>query len=159
MTSREACQEFESLLARAADGALNEADHGRLDLHLAGCDGCRRALADQRAVRDALQSRPVLRDRPEFAVAVMAAIEAERSWLERLDFRRWTWRLAPVAAALSLIAWAAVQAGSSDAAGAAFDENLPVSAALWQDSVSDVSVLSLMLRAGADDRLADSYKE
>lgn len=165
--TRTDCGQFESLLARAADEALDEADRARLDAHLSGCAECRGALADQLAVRQALQSRPALRAQPDFAVRVMQVIDAEqRPWLGWLDFRQWTWRLAPVAAALLVAALAVVQlapASSETASGvtadAAFDSTLPVSAALWQESMTDTSVLSLMLRASADDRLADAYKE
>ena len=172
MTTTDPCAAFESLLVRAADDSLDAAEHARLDAHLSTCAACRQALADQRAVRDALVARPPLRARPEFSFAVMRAIESERegSWLYLLDFRQWTWRLAPVAAALSLATWmvllqfpatttGSLETTSAYATAAAFDEELPVSAALWQESVSDVSVLSLMLRASADDKLADTYKE
>ena len=99
---------------------------------------------------------------PDFAMRVTSAIEADRSWLDRLDFRMWTWRLVPVAAALSVVTWfvanniTATDLMSPDAAAAA---DVPVAAALWDDSVSDTVLLSLMLRAGANDSLADSYKE
>ncbi len=161
----DACQKFESLLVRAADGPLDTGDQIALDAHLRGCDACRAALADQRAVRDALAARPPLRAQPDFAVRVAAAIEADRSWLDRLDFRVWTWRLVPVAAALSLVTWMVVgTAGTAitpaaTATDTAIDADLPVAAALWDASVSDTAVLSLMLRASANDKLADSYKE
>ncbi len=166
-----ACREFESRLTRAADDATIEAaDRASLDAHLRTCAACRAALADQRAVRDALAARPPLRAQPDFAFRVVAAIEADRSWLDRLDFRVWTWRLVPVAAALSLAAWMTVHdartaapsastPGATASADATFDGDLPVSAALWDTSVSDTTLLSLMLRASANDKLADSYKE
>jgi predicted anti-sigma-YlaC factor YlaD len=164
----DACREFESLLVRAADGLLDANDETALDAHLRTCAACRAALADQHAVREALIARPPLRAQPDFAARVTAAIEAERSWLDRLDFRVWTWRLVPVAAALSLVAWVVVRnatpMGTSTPATAASTDaslsgDLPVAAALWDSSVSDTAVLSLMLRASASDKLADSYKE
>jgi predicted anti-sigma-YlaC factor YlaD len=166
----EACREYESLLVRAADGPLEAGDQVRLDAHLAACGACRAALEDQRAVREALAARPILRAQPDFAVRVTAAIDADRSWLDRLDFRVWTWRLVPVAAALSLVAWVVVQsstavittpsAGAATATSAsALAGDLPVSAALWDSSVSDTALLSLMMRASANDTLADTYKE
>ena len=95
-----------------------------------------------------------------------AAIAADRSWLDRLDFRAWTWRLAPVAAALLLVTWVVLRGTGSAttdtpavSAGSSFDGDLPVAVALWDDSVSESSLLSLMLRASANDRLADSLKE
>lgn len=160
-----ACQEFESRLVRAADGALDAGDQIALDAHLHVCGACRAALADQRAVRQALAARPTLRAQPDFASRVAAAIEADQSWLDRLDFRAWTWRLVPVAAALSFVTWMVVRGAATAATpgptstDAAIDADLPVAAALWDPSVSDTAVLSLMLRASANDKLADSYKE
>jgi anti-sigma factor RsiW len=162
----DACREFESLLVRAADDALDDAGQAALDAHLATCAACRTALADQRLVRSSLAARPPLRAQPDFAARVDAAIEADRSWLDRLDFRTWTWRLAPVAAAMSLVTWAVLRGSAGAAmdtpaatAASAFDGDLPVAAALWDDSVSDASLLSLMFRASANDTLADSLKE
>jgi len=162
----DACREFESWLARAADDAIEAGDQAALDAHVRTCAACRTALADQRAVREALAVRPPLRAHPDFANRVAAAIEADRSWLDRLDFRVWTWRLVPVAAALSLVTWVVVAQNAGTAttavttsADATVDADLPVSAALWDESVSDTSLLSLMLRASANDKLADSYKE
>jgi anti-sigma factor RsiW len=168
--TREDCRPFESLLVRAADGVLNDADRTRLESHVAGCEACRESLAVQIAVRQTLQARPAFAARPDFSARVMIAIEAQDpqvGWLDWLDFRRWTWRLAPVAGALLVAAAAAINlapassgATSSPAAtDAAFDASLPVSAALWQDSLTDTTVLSLMLSASADDRLTDAYKE
>lgn len=163
----DACRECESLLVRAADGALEVGDQAALDAHLRECAACRAALTDQRAVRDAFTARPPLRAQPDFAIRVAAAIEADRSWLDRLDFRVWTWRLVPVAAALSLVTWVVIHGAgattttpaSTGTDSASIDADLPVSAALWDESVSDTTLLSLMLRASANDKLADSYKE
>jgi predicted anti-sigma-YlaC factor YlaD len=162
MTTHEACREYESMLARAADGSLDRPGQARLDAHLVTCAACREALADQRAVRVALTDRPALRAHPEFAVRVMQAIEAEPSWLVWLDFRQWTWRLAPLAAGMMIVAYATGTtdtAGTTGTAGTLIDESLPVSAALWQESVDEVALLSLMLNAGADDKLADSISK
>src|SRR3990172_4497440 len=122
----------------------------------AAAHGCGRLLRDQ-------DRRPAFKEDRHDDRRVTALIEADRSWLDWLDFRRWTWRLVPVAAALSLAAWVVVHNADTSQAtpssAAAFDEDLPVAAALWDESVSDTSLLSLMLRASANDRLADSYKE
>jgi anti-sigma factor RsiW len=165
--TREPCSRFEPMLARAADHSLAATERAELERHLSTCEPCRVALDDQRAVRARLQARPVLRAHPSFSAAVMARLDTESSWLDALDFRRWTWRLAPAAGALLAATWmfVAQPPGSDPAqtttttAAAEFSPDLPVSAALWQESVSDTSVLSLMLRASADDPLADAYKE
>ncbi len=157
--------EFFSLLVRAAEGRLAPDDQARLDGHLAGCLACRDALEAQRAVRAALASRPPTLAAPDFQARVMAAIGRTRvarprsleAWIERWDFRRWTWRLAPVAAAL-VVAVLSVLYGTTGrltaASSSAAAGQLPVSAALWAPSVSDTSVLSLMLEANPDDSLA-----
>lgn len=157
------CESFEALLARAADATIEDADHARLDAHLSECDACRAALADQMAARQTLLARPALHAHPDFSARVLAAIEheTESSPLAWLDFRRWTWRLAPVAAALLIAAGAVLQlspatGSSSTDGGGTFDATLPVSSALWQEDMTDASVLSLMLVARADDALADA---
>ena len=163
--TREDCSRFESLLVRAADLSLDAPGRAELDRHLSDCPVCRMALDDQRAAIAMLRARPPLQAHPSFSAAVMARLESEASWLDILDFRRWTWRLAPAAGALLAATWlllAGTSAGPQTAQTAAetpFAPELPVSAALWQDSVSDTSVLSLMLRASADDPLAEAYKE
>lgn len=164
----DACREFESSILRAAEGTLDAGDQAALDAHVRTCAACRAALADQGAVRRVLAARPALRAQPDFAVRVAAAIEADRSWIERLDFRVWTWRLVPVAAALSLVTWVVLHdvspsstatSATATTADAAVGSDVPVSAALWDSSVSDTAVLSLMMRASADDKLADSINK
>ena len=178
------CAAVEALLARAAEGN----DDARLTAHLKDCASCRAALADQRAMRELLQGYPVEGARLGFDARVMAAIRAEaegrsRNWLDHLDFRRWTWRLVPVAAALALASfWTAAPASFWTAApasgvinqtdtttGMTGDEttvttststdNMPVSSALWSESVSGSSLLSLMLTANADDTLSTHRKD
>jgi len=167
------CEEMTTLLARAADDALVAGDAARLDAHLATCPSCREALADQRAMRELMQTYPVQGARLGFDTRVMAAIRAEaegraRSWIDSLDFRRWTWRLVPVAAALALTVAVVTERDSvvsqtsddtSITSEAAEDDALPVSSALWSESVSESSLLSLMLTASADDTLGTYRKE
>ena len=160
---KDACRNFEGWLARSADGALNANDQARLDLHLDSCADCRAALTDQQAARAMLLAHPVTNAPSDFARRVLAGIDNPSWWLDRLDFRVWTWRLLPVAGALSLAAWLLVQPvsvaepASIDSANLAND--LPVVAALWDASVSDTAMLSLMLSASATDRLSDTYRE
>lgn len=171
------CATITPLLVRAADGVSSPGPRGprdddaRLNAHLAGCPSCRAALADQRAMRELLQAYPEHGASLGFDGRVMAAIRAEaegraRTWLNSLDFRRWTWRLVPVAAALAL---ASVMVSERDTTGATVDEAnatttasadaLPVSSALWSESVNESSLLSLMLTANADDTLSKYRKD
>ena len=102
-----------------------------------------------------------------------ASAEAEGrsgSWLDSLDFRRWTWRLVPVAAALALLSIVVSQTDTTSALTAppsddttvmavSSTDDLPVSSALWSESVSGSSLLSLMLTANADDTLSTYRKD
>ena len=168
---KDACTTIEPLLVRAAEGGAEDA---RLTAHLNECASCREALADQRAMRELLQGAPIEGARLGFDTRVMAAIRAEADakgaagWLASLDFRRWTLRLVPVAVALALAAVVVNQADATtgstgevtvDTTLAANTDNLPVSSALWSDSVSGSSLLSLMLTANADDTLANYRKD
>lgn len=152
----DSCAAYTALVVRAAENVLPTEDRARLDGHLLDCPSCREALADQRAVRSRLLAEPVVGASLGFDRRVMAAIRAEvegrsRSWLDSLDFRRWTWRLVPVAAALALAA--AVVTQTDTVVSAADIDTLPVSSALFSEDVSESSLLSLMLSANADDTL------
>jgi anti-sigma factor RsiW len=159
--------EFERLIVRGADGLLDAAEREALDRHLTTCDNCRAALAAQTLVRTSLQLRPALEASPAFYARVTSAMRAPASWVDSLDFRRWTWRLAPVAAALviAVVAFAGLSmrtdttASSAEIQTASIAGDQPVSSALWSSSMSDDSVLSLMLRANADDALSRHVSE
>ena len=163
------CAAIEALLVRAAEGSSWPEDEVRLNDHLRQCASCRAALADQRAMRDLLQSYPVEGARLGFDTRVMAAIRAEAdgrqaSWLGSLDFRRWTWRLVPIAAALALASAVVSQTDpaaddETTLAASTSSDALPVSSALWSESVSESSLLSLMLTANADDTLSKYRKD
>ena len=174
---KDTCTAIEPLLVRAAESETQpsgQRDAARLAAHLNECASCRAALADQRAMRELLQSAPVEGARLGFDTRVMAAIRAEAEdqsqagWLASLDFRRWTLRLVPVAVALALAAVVVNQADATTSATGdvtldttltANTDNLPVSSALWSDSVSGSSLLSLMLTANADDTLSNYRRD
>jgi predicted anti-sigma-YlaC factor YlaD len=152
------CPGFDERLALAA-----ELDEQTLDpslaAHLAACPDCRAALAAQRGVRAMLLARPPLTASPALRVRVREAIEREQSWTSVIDFRRWTWRLFPVAAAIALATAFGAWQLTPDANGTAAPlGDLTASAALYTSDVPDSSVLSLMLRAQPDAQLA-SYLE
>ena len=159
--------EFERLLVRAADGLLEGSERETLDQHLATCDSCRAALAAQTRVRSSLQSRPPIGASAAFYARVRSSMRSPASWLDSLDFRRWTWRLVPIAAALviAVVAFAGLSMRTDsgpavtevETASTATDQ--PVSSALWSTSLSDDSVISLMLRADADDALSRHVSE
>jgi anti-sigma factor RsiW len=162
------CQEYEALILRAVDGAGDAAGRGRLDAHLATCATCREAIDTQRVMRAALVARPAAAASGDFAARTMARIAAgmprREQWMDVFDFRRWTWRLVPAAAALAVLVLTIGQNTSSsetspsDGATLAASTDLPVSAALWSSDVSAADLLSLMLEAAADDSLAQSLE-
>jgi anti-sigma factor RsiW len=163
------CAAFTALLVRVADDLASAQERAQLDAHLATCPSCAAALADQRDAHAWLSAQPVAGASLGFDARVMAAIRADadgrvRGWLDSLDFRRWTWRLVPVAAALALVAVTvtrtdAPQTGTAETVTVSDTDSLPVSSALWSDSVSGSSLLSLMLTASADDSLATHRKD
>jgi anti-sigma factor RsiW len=149
------CADANRLIVRRADGDLLDPAHGdALDEHLAGCSSCRDALAGQRVVADLLRARPVDRVSPHFHGRLSRRLDEASGWLGLLDWRAWTFRLAPAAAALALAAlltadgpaaapisleeWAVSNTGSSSA-----------TSLLWNSEVSSESVLQEML--GVDD--------
>jgi len=82
------CPDFDERLDDLLDGALSSADTQAVETHVAGCPGCRRDLAERRALaRDVArlpQTREPAHDRwPE----VRAAIEGARA--SRTASRRW----------------------------------------------------------------------
>ena len=150
------CADRTGLIVRAADGALDEAGLATLEAHLSNCDRCRAALEAQRLAHALLADWPQTAAAPDFSARVLAAIDRERGWLEAWDFRRWTWRVSPVAAALALTAYLTVAHSSAavEATPVASAVEPPVSAALWSDEVSESDLLSLLLTASPDDPLA-----
>lgn len=153
------CAEFVDRLTRAAELPSDDGIDQALARHLQTCAACRGALDDQRQIRALLTARPVLEASPAFRVRVREAIDRERTVTGVIDFRRWTWRLVPIAAAVALATALGVPqmstGSSSETSGL---EDLPVSAVLYANDVSDTSALTLMLRANADGPLA-SYVE
>ena len=149
------CTDATRLIARRADGeALDEPAAATLDEHLTGCASCRDALAAQRAVADLLRARPVERVSPQFHVRLAQRLDEQAGWFGIADWRTWTFRLAPAAIALMLVAlltsartasapisleeWAVSNAGSSSAA-----------TLLWDEDVTSESVVQEMLAVDA----------
>jgi anti-sigma factor RsiW len=97
------CEDVRGALARLADRDDDGPARADVEAHLAGCAGCREAFEAQRQVSLALRARPDSVPRPDFAAAVRTRLEA--GWVGLADWRQWTLRLAPVAAALALAAW------------------------------------------------------
>ena len=118
-----ACGDKHRMLARLADGSGADAptaeDQAELDAHLAECAACRSALDEQRLVANVLRSRPALVPSAAFSRRLASRLDEASGWLGILDWRTWTFRLAPVAAALAI---AALLAGTSSTSEG-FDDN------------------------------------
>jgi predicted anti-sigma-YlaC factor YlaD len=155
MTAPQPCAAFVPLLARAADGDLDPGTLARVESHAASCDACRTSLDAQRAIHRLLGQAEAWQASPAFESRVAAAVASRAPWTEQWDWRRWTWRLTPVAAAVVIAAIVGVvRADRSTETTTTATSALPVSAALWTGEVSDTSVLALMLQARPSDPLS-----
>lgn len=149
----------ESQLARAADGSLDGAELAALNAHAAACDACRGKLDAQSAARRVLAARPIAPVR-DLSAAIRATLEGERPWIERLNWRRLSFRAAPIAAALTVAALLLVRTadtGSNPAAAATTGHS--VASALWSGEVTDDQLLTLVLSARPDDALSTYVQE
>ena len=156
------CDDIEPLLLRSLEGRL-EADEGhQLERHLAQCDACRETLKAHRRVAAVLSSRPAADVPLGFSGRVMVNIEPVSGWMEALNWRAWTFRLVPVAAALVVVA--VLGFGSTEAAEPlefsdlvaewVIEENgegLPAFSLFWQEEVTDDTLLEAVLTANPDE--------
>lgn len=114
------CDRVQDLLSEAIDGTLSPAESGSFHAHLAGCVGCRTALADVRESLALLNELPAVEPREGFDDAVWTLIRAERRardgglrarvirGLDELAAGGGWLRWAPLGAAAALLAWVAV---------------------------------------------------
>lgn len=164
------CEEWLPALLRAADDRQDDSDAAaRLAAHLRGCDACRLVLAEQRDTRRLLAARARATTPPGFAARVLSAVHGAPHWTDLLSWRTWTYRLAPVAAALLLMAGLLASSTGSQAPpaaggveevvdvwtyGAVEGGALPAYALLGQDGVSGDRLLDAILSAAPDEALA-----
>ena len=155
------CDDAERAVIARAAGRLDPAGARRLEAHLDGCPACRGAAADQDDVAAVLSARPDAAPPLGFATRVMARLDAPPTWLDVIDWRRWTVRLAPAAAALLVVAAVGLRpaeavepiefsdlvtgwVGADDAAES------PALSLLWQEEVNDDILLEAVLTSGPD---------
>ena len=155
------CDDVERAVIARAAGRLDPAAAGRLEAHLAGCPACREAAGGQDDVTAVLSARPDAAAPLGFATRVMARLDGPPTWLDVINWRRWTVRLAPVAAALLVAAGVGLRPAAAvepiefsdlvtdwvevdDAAGPA------ALSLLWQEEVSDDTLLEAVLTSGPD---------
>lgn len=143
----------ESEFVRAADGSL-ETNERDVMAHLASCDACRDQLDAQTVARRVLVARPIAPVR-DLSAAIRATLENEQPWIERLNWRRLSLRVAPIAAALTLVALFLVRTADTSITSADTSTSDPtVASALWSGEVDDDQLLTLFLTAHPDDALS-----
>jgi hypothetical protein len=115
---------------------------------------------EQEFVAAVLRSMPPPEVRGDFVARVNARIDETAGWLGLADFRAWTLRLAPVAAALAIVAllWHAPASSSSSSTAtvstdaAASSSFSPASSSDWQQDVSGDALLEAALRPAGGSR-------
>ena len=163
------CDDLIPALVRAAEGSLDvlpAEERARLETHLATCPSCADALAHQTHIRQALTRLAAEPVNTFVGSRVMAQLRSDApvtTWLESLDWKRWTWRLVPVAAVLA-IAVGSVTTNATDAtdADATYTTDsdttntMPASSTLVTGEVGGNDLLSLLLNSTADAAVATS---
>ena len=154
--TRIACDEALTLMRRAlgddGDGTLPPS----LAAHVGECAECAEAWQAQHAIRELLAARAPAPMPAGFAARLDAALDDLTPWWLRVDWRWWTIRLAPAAAALLLLLGGA----SAGLVPGASGRSAPVTSALV-DTTASVSNDSLLLTvlAGSPDDAVPEYEE
>jgi len=161
----------ESEFVRAGDGTAA----ARIHEHLAACDACRATVEAQSIARRVLAGRPIAPVR-DLSASLRATLDAERPWIERLNWRRLSLRMAPVAAAVTI--GALILVITADTASGPTVSGTPVSgtaatlstdatrisdhkvvSALWPGEVNDDQLFALFLSARPEESLATYVQE
>ena len=104
---------------------------------------------DQESVAAVLRSTPPLDVPGDFLARVNARIDATAGWLGLADFRTWTLRLAPAAAALALVGvlWSAPSATTTPLPSVTTTSTVfsPASSSDWQQDVTGDAMLDAAL--------------
>lgn len=159
------CDDLIPLMLRAVDDTITPTERATLDAHLATCAECAEALADQRAMRATVASLATDTPVTHVGARVLATLRAEAdaqardTWADLLDFKRWTWRLVPVALVMA-IAMAGVTTNATDTTDTTSTTSTTstsaASSVLLADGVSGADMLSLLLNASADQQVTTS---
>jgi anti-sigma factor RsiW len=149
------CHDVRPLIARRADdpaslpGRVDARTIAAVDAHLESCASCREALDTQRSVSAWLRTRPADRLSPDFTARLAARLDEVSGWFGIADWRAWTLRLAPVAAALALATYLGL--GAPTQAPATIDEltlataDSSAESILWESDMSADSLMETML--------------
>jgi anti-sigma factor RsiW len=153
------CNDSAGLVGRYADDELDERERRALDAHLAACAACRSALAEQLDVLNVLRAAPEVAVPAGFETRLGARLDAAATLAGAADWRAWSFRAAPIAAALLLLA-ALAQAGASrpgEVSAAAVQawmaggdaETVPATAVFLQADVNSDALLQAVLTTSA----------
>ena len=153
--------DVERAVITRATGRLDAVDAEPPEAHLDDYAACREAAGGQDDVAAVLSARPDAAPPLGFATRVMAHLDGPPTWLDVINWRRWTVRLAPVAVALLVAAGVGLRPAEAvepiefsdlvtgwvevdDAAGP------PALSLLWQEEVTDDALLEAVLTSGRD---------
>ncbi len=130
------CETADTSILREVDGLLAADETAALDAHAAGCEACRRRRQASLDVARALALRADAPVPSGFAARVEARLfpEATPGLLDAINWRRWTTRMLPVAAAFLVVAIVAGGRGAVTTAGSteeAAADSSAVAADLW----------------------------
>jgi anti-sigma factor RsiW len=157
------CEDAHRLIARAADAdtradgdPVGRAEDARLrhalDAHLGSCAACRTALSEQRNVATILRSRPVQIPSREFELRLASRLDEASGWFGIVDARVWTFRLAPVAVVLALVAILGSYTSTAPSSTRPIEEwarnsvdSTSSASMLWQQDVNAESLLEMMV--------------
>ena len=156
------CEKARAAILRGAESGGRESVSSEVSDHLSSCADCRAAMEDHRLVMRVLTTR---RDAPVplgFATRVVASLESGQGWLDALNWRLWTYRLAPVAAALLLVSILTLAPATSRTPAEfaqlvdawAADDNadaVPMFSVFWQQDVTEDDLLEAVLTADPDE--------
>ena len=161
------CDEIAPLIARGADGILDGDQQQVVARHLETCSACREMLEEQQLVARMLSQRPDVDPPVGLVGRVITSVDASPTWFDVVNWRVWTFRLAPVAVALLVIA--SLNLGPSTqvepaelldlATGWLGDdtaEELPAFSLFWQEDATDDALLDAVLTAEPDERVTGS---
>src|SRR5262245_23348188 len=152
------CDDARRMIARRADESGGHESSAAVDAHVSACADCRAALDEQREVVAVLRLRPMAAVSATFSHRLAARLDEASGWFGIADWRIWTFRVAPIAAALALVALLTstrTQSSSTitqTAAPITIDEwarsgldTSSVSSMLWQKEVTTESLLESMV--------------
>src|SRR5262245_28436746 len=137
------CDDARRMIARRADESGDSGCDAALDAHVAACAECRAALDGQREVVAVLRSRPVTPVSPTFSQRLAVRLDEASGWFGIADWRIWTIRVAPIAAAIALVAL--LTSSSTRTQPSPSIQSSPITIDEWARSGLDSSRASSML--------------